>query len=103
LRHARHYYDLVWLARSLEVRKEALGDLALLKEVADFKQQFYSATWAKYELAKPGSLRLLPPDIRFPELQKDYQKMQNMIFDKKLSLDEIMKTLGQLEKEINAL
>ena len=103
LRHARHYYDLAWLARAQDIRQEALRDLALLKEVADFKQQFYSAAWAKYELAKPGSFKLLPPKTRFFELQTDYQKMQSMIFDKKISLDDIMETLGQLEKEINVL
>jgi hypothetical protein len=58
---------------------------------------------AKVRLAKPGSMKLLPSNARSSELQTDYQKMQNMIFDKKLSLDEIIETLGQLEKEINAL
>jgi len=101
-RHSRHYYDLALLARA-PVRQEALHDLALLEEVAAFKQQFYSSAWPKYELAKPGSIKLLPSNARFSELQTDYQKMQTMIFDKKLSLDEIIETLGQLEKEINAL
>jgi hypothetical protein len=47
-RHSRHYYDLALLARA-PVRQEALHDLALLEEVAAFKQQFYSSAWPKYD------------------------------------------------------
>ncbi|MFT7459881.1 MAG: hypothetical protein ACI909_002564, partial [Planctomycetota bacterium] len=101
-RYSRHYYDLASLARA-DVRKEALADLALLKDVVDFKQRFYPSAWAKYELATPGSFKLLPPEERFSELEKDYQAMQAMIFDKALSFAEIIESLTKLETDINAL
>jgi hypothetical protein len=44
-----------------------------------------------------------PPDSRISELAKDYKAMEYMIFDKKLSFDDIMETLKELEEEINAL
>lgn len=101
-RYSRHYYDLALLARAA-VRQEALGDLGLLEAVVDFKQRFYPSAWAKYESAKPGSLKLIPPADRLREVEKDYQAMQVMIFDKEISFADIIETLTDLEREINAL
>lgn len=101
-RYSRHYYDLARLALS-DVKVNALSDLDILAAVVAFKQKFYPSGWARYELAKPPTLKLIPPKARFAELEKDYQAMQNMIFDKPLSFDEVMQTLTALENEINAL
>lgn len=84
-----------------EVKEEALADLELLKNVVDFKQKFYPRNWAKYEEAVPRTLKLLPPEFRLDSLEKDYKAMQNMIFDKYISFDEIIGILENLEKEIN--
>ncbi|BAK72758.1 nucleotidyl transferase AbiEii/AbiGii toxin family protein [Arcobacter sp. L] len=99
-RYSRHYYDLAMMALN-EVKNEALADIDLLKNVVDFKQKFYPRTWAKYEEAVPGTLKLLPPEFRLDSLEKDYKAMQNMIFDKYISFDEIIDVLENLEKEIN--
>lgn len=101
LRYSRHYYDLALLSIS-DVKAEALADTDLRTEVVTFKQRFYPSKWAQYELAKPGSFKLLPPEPRFAELINDYENMQNMIFDKHASFDEIIERLSMLEKEINA-
>ena len=100
IRYSRHYYDLAMMAENT-VKDESLADLELLKNVVDFKQKFYPRTWAKYEEAIPSTLKLLPPEFRLEALKKDYQAMQNMIFDKKLSFDEIINILKNLENEIN--
>ena len=101
-RYSRHYYDLAIMARSF-VKDEALADLELLEQVVEFKKKFYPAAWAKFEEAKPGTLRLLPEDFRMEALAKDYKAMGHMIFDKQLSFEEIMETLAALEDEINAM
>jgi hypothetical protein len=101
-RYSRHYYDLAMMAQS-EVKNEALADLNLLQNVVEFKQKFYPRSWAKYEEAVPGTLKLLPPEFRLDSLEKDYKAMQNMIFDKYISFDEIIGILGNLEKEINEI
>lgn len=101
-RYSRHYYDLARLALS-DVKHIALADLAMLAQVVAFKQRFYPSTWAQYELATPPTIKLIPPEARISELAKDYQAMQNMIFDKPLSFEEVMQTLTALEKEINTL
>lgn len=101
-RYSRHYYDLARLALS-DVKNIALADLEMLAAVVTFKQRFYPIAWAQYALAKPPTLKLMPSEARVSEIAKDYQAMQNMIFDQPLSFDEIMQTLTALENEINAL
>jgi hypothetical protein len=101
-RYSRHYYDLAIMAQS-DVKDEALQDIKLLEDVIDFKKKFYVDKWSDYDSAKPGSLRLLPPEFKIAELAKDYKAMGHMIFDKQLSFEEIIETLRSLEDEINAM
>jgi len=102
LRYSRHYYDLAMMAKS-GVKEKALADLKLLKSVVEFKQKFYACNWAKYEKAKPGMLKLIPPEYRYKELREDYKAMKNMIFGKTINFDKILVILSELETEINAL
>jgi len=100
LRFSRHYYDLAMLAQS-RFRDDALKDYGLLKAVAQHKKLFFRCGWARYDEARPGTLRLLPPDFRLPELKKDYDKMQIMMFEKSPSFQDLMDTLLELESTIN--
>jgi hypothetical protein len=102
LRYSRHYYDLAMMAAS-PVKEAALADLALLKDVAAFKQRFYRRGWANYDLAKPGTLKLVPSGHVLTTLERDYAQMRNMIFGRYPGFDEIMETLRALEREINEL
>jgi hypothetical protein len=58
-RYSRHYYDLYKLDGS-PVKNAALADRALLQAVVEFKERFYYSSWAHYDLARPGSFRLVP-------------------------------------------
>jgi hypothetical protein len=78
-RYARHYYDIVMLSRS-GVAKAALQDLELLRSVAEFKERFYPSSAARYDLACPGTIRLLPDDDRLVELARDYRNMETMFY-----------------------
>lgn len=100
LRYSRHYYDLAMMAKTA-IKDDALNDLDLLQQVVEFKLKFYPAAWAKFEEAKPGTLKLLPSDIHVKDLEKDYNSMKNMIFEKKLEFKEIVSILKDLEDEIN--
>jgi hypothetical protein len=97
---SRHYYDLAMLAQS-PFRDNALKDYDLLNEVAQHKKLFFRCAWAKYDGARSGTLRLLPPEFRLPELKKDYEKMQIMLFDQSLSFQDMMDILLELESTIN--
>ena len=100
LRHSRHYYDIHKLAAS-SAAKSALADLNLLEEVVKFKQRFYPSAWAQYDLAKPGTFKLIPSAAHLIELEKDYQSMAVMLFGKIPAFDVIIDTLRALEDQIN--
>ena len=101
-RYSRHYYDLYCMYNS-PVKEAAFKNLGLLERVVKFKEKFYRCPWAKYEDAKPGTMKLMPQEYNLKALEDDYKHMQNMIFGKKPSFDEIMKTIQILETEINEL
>ena len=98
-RYSRHYYDMAMLARS-PVMAEALGDLDLLTQVVRHKEAFYPSAWARYDLAYPKGLRLLPSQARVAALKQDYRDMAVMIFGQPPAFDEIIETLTALEREI---
>ncbi len=102
LRYSRHYYDLAMMAAA-PVKDAALADLALLADVVEFKQRFYRRPWAHYELATPGTFRLVPEDHVLAAVEKDYAQMRNMIFGRYPAFGEIMEVLHRLEVEINGL
>jgi hypothetical protein len=99
-RYSRHYYDLCMMARS-HVRGSALARPELLRDVIEFKRRFYPSQWARYDLAVPGSLRLLPTRAHLNELQRDYAAMQVMLFGEPPGFDAIVATLAELESHIN--
>lgn len=70
--------------------------------MAIFKSRFFGSGWAHYETAKPGMLKLSPPAGREAELQRDYVKMEPMFLKSPLPFAEILKVLGDAQREINA-
>ena len=101
-RHSRHYYDVYKLAGS-KIKDAAFSDLGLLKAVVEFKKLFYSSSWARYDLAKPGSFRLCPPADQVPALARDYKEMQDMFFREPPDFSAILEALPPLEEQINSL
>jgi hypothetical protein len=100
--YSRHYYDMVMLASS-SVKSNALGNLKLLRDVVEFKQRFYRSGWARYDLATPGTFRLLPNDVGEKPLRDDYRAMRPMFFSEPPSWNAILESLMKLENEINSL
>jgi hypothetical protein len=99
-RYSRHYYDVAMLAQGT-IRAEALADMTLLAQVVRHKETFYPSPWAHYNLAQPESLRLLPAKERLAALERDYRNMGVMIFGEPPPFATIMKTLAELEDEMN--
>jgi hypothetical protein len=100
--YSRHYYDMVMLASS-SVKTNALGNLQLLRDVSEFKQRFYRSGWARYDLATPGTFRLMPNEEGGKALRDDYRAMRPMFFSEPPSWDAILASLEMLEWEINSL
>ena len=84
------------------IKDAALSNLDLLSDVVDFKNKFYRCVWAKYDLAKSGSLRLHPNENNLDVLAEDYKNMRNMIFGEYPDWNDILKYLCRLEEEINS-
>jgi len=101
-RYSRHYYDMYCLIKSAIINT-ALQQIDLLEKVVGFKNRFYYSLRARYDLAKVGSLRLIPPETSWPVLRRDYSNMKNMIFGEYPSFEEILNCLSDTEKRINAL
>src|SRR6185369_5785894 len=101
-RNSRHYYDLAKMAVS-PVKETALADLGLLANVVAFKERFYPRGWARYDLAKPGSLRLVPEGHVLATVTADYRNMRTLIFGDYPAIEAIMAQLQVLEDEINGL
>jgi hypothetical protein len=99
-RYSRHYYDLARMAAA-PVKDEALANLDLLRDVVEFKQRFYPRAWARYDLALPGGMRLVPGGHVLVAVESDYRAMTNIIFGAVPEFGAIMATLRALEDEIN--
>jgi hypothetical protein len=99
-RYSRHYYDLYMLIIN-GVGESALRDLDLLQSVADFKDRFYPSSKARYDLAKPGTLRLAPNKEQQKTLKDDYAGMLPMFFRDPPKWDDIIRELQELENRIN--
>jgi hypothetical protein len=73
----------------------------LRQRVTDWKSRFFAATWARYDLAKPGTFRLAPAEFRVAELKKDYLAMREMFVTAPPSFEEVLESLRGLELKIN--
>lgn len=101
-RYSRHYYDLYCMSMA-PVKESAFVHHDLLQKVVAFKMKFYPRAWAKYAEAVPGTLKLIPPDYRFPALQADYDAMKDMFYGDIPDFETVMCAVRELEKEINVL
>lgn len=100
LRYSRHYYDLFMMSKSA-FSQTALKRKDLLTAVVEFKKKFYPRGWARYDLAVPGMVQLLPAEHSMKPLKDDYRAMRTMIFGDYPAWDEICDALSALEHEIN--
>ncbi len=99
-RFSRHYSDTAALARHPRAGR-AIHQHDLRNRVEAWKGQFFGSSWATYDLAKPGTFRLIPPTGRLPALRRDYQAMRDMYLSEPPSFDDILATLADLEGRIN--
>ena len=99
---SRHYSDLAALIDT-EHGNAAIANVDLLEEVAEHKATFFRSGWARYDTARPGTLKLVPPDDRLKELRKDYRDMAPMMFDETpLTFEELIERIRKIEEAINS-
>lgn len=99
-RFSRHYCDFYEMVRR-GVGTSAVAKLDLLGRVAQHKTLFFKTSWARYNEAAQGSLRVMPPEHRLKALRDDYAKMQQMFFGEPPAFGSILDLLRQWESEFN--
>ncbi len=99
-RFSRHYADTAALGRH-STALTAIDQHELRDRVVAWKSQFFGSAWARYDLARPGTFRLVPPAERLPALRRDYQAMRDMYLSEPVAFDEVLAVLTELEQRIN--
>jgi len=99
-RLSRHHYDLARLYRH-EFGELAMKDFGLLASVVEHKKVFFREAAARYDLAKPGSLRVCPPESHVAQIRSDYRDMREMFFAEPPPFDTVISDLRELEDRVN--
>ena len=99
-RLSRHLYDIVMLYRD-DIGIQASTNFDLLEIVAKHKEFYYRSNAAKYNEAKPGTLKILPKDEILEAFRLDYEKMKDMFVGEIVSFDTIIEELKSLENKLN--
>lgn len=99
-RFSRHYSDTAAIATRTEIGT-VLANNDLRQHVSDWKSRFFPSSWARYDLAKPGTFRLAPPEFRIAELTEDYRAMGSMFLNEPAPFETVVKELTDLENRIN--
>ena len=100
-RYSRHYADTAALVTSPPVIP-AIDRHDILERVVEWKRRFFGSRWASYDTAKPGTLRLVPPQARLRHLRQDYAAMRDMYLVEPVPFDDTIATLSALEERINS-
>jgi hypothetical protein len=99
-RFSRHYADTAALAGHPSAQP-AIRQHDLRERVVEWKGQFFGNSWARYDLAKPGTFRLVAPAERLSALKHDYEAMKEMYLSEPATFDEVLAALAELERRIN--
>ncbi|HEV8071504.1 MAG TPA: nucleotidyl transferase AbiEii/AbiGii toxin family protein [Planctomycetaceae bacterium] len=99
-RFSRHYADTAALARH-PASAAAIDQHDLRERVVAWKSQFFGSAWARYDLAKPGTFRLVPPAERLPALKRDYEAMRDMYLSEPIAFEEVLAVLEAMEQRMN--
>jgi hypothetical protein len=100
VRYARHYSDMARLLAHGDAPC-FLADKDQCAKVVDWKSRVFARGWARYDLARPGSFRLVPPAERQAALAQDYAEMRSMFMSEPLPFAELMERLAQAEATLN--
>ncbi len=97
---ARHYYD-IWSLIVKGVARKAAANPELFGRVAAHREVFFRQNWVDYGTLRRGSLRLVPAEKHLPEWRRDYSAMSEMVFGDFPSFEEMLRVVGEFEKEFN--
>ena len=99
-RYARHYSDMSRLLGHANAAP-MLADHTLCARVVEWKSRVFARQWARYDLARPGTFRLLPPAARIAPLARDYAQMRAMFHSPPPEFDTVLEALEAAERTLN--
>lgn len=99
-RFARHYADTAALALHADA-SGAIIQSELRDRVVHWKSRFFGSAWARYDLARPPTFKLVPPPEREAALRRDYEAMREMYISEPQSFERILSTLADVERQVN--
>ena len=99
-RYARHYSDMARLLAHDDAAR-FLTDEALCAHVVDWKSRVFARGWARYDIARAGTFRLVPPNTRRAALAQDYAAMQQMFINQPPAFDHVLQRLAEAEAQLN--
>jgi hypothetical protein len=79
-----------------------LADKAQCDRVVDWKSRVFARGWARYDLARHGSFRLVPPAARQADLARDYATMRPMFMTEPPRFEVLLQALRSAESAINS-
>jgi hypothetical protein len=97
---SRHYSDVAVMSRS-DRGSNAMRDLQMLESVRHYKQRYYPSARSRYDLASPGTLRMLPSAEKSRALGADYRSMRTMFFAEPWPFAEVLDRLREIEVIVN--
>jgi hypothetical protein len=100
-RMSRHWYDVAVMSTDSRFADGKL-DEALLDKVIAFKDSHFPSSWASYQTAVPGTLRIVPRQELENILREDFKQMKEMIWGEPIPFEEVLIRLKKLEDRINA-
>jgi len=100
-RLSRHYYDVARLIQA-GLGEKAVAGIELLDRVIQHKNIFFRSSWASYDTARQGTLRLAPNPDRMEPLMEDYERMKDMFFGSKPDFSSIVDILTDWQDRFNS-
>lgn len=99
-RLSRHLYDIHMI---YQYDTHLVDNTDLLEIVRSHKAKYFSRATANWELAKPGTLNLIPVNEVYTKLEEDWNKMNQMFPNQTLpySFAELIVSITNISKHIN--
>jgi len=99
---ARHLYDLHCLWQQPKIVK-APGMAELYHSVRQHRAAFFGYKWMDYANLTAADLKLVPTTAQESMWREDYARMKAMFFKAPPSFDDVLASLGEIERGIAAL
>jgi predicted nucleotidyltransferase component of viral defense system len=101
-RMSRHIYDLERMMDT-DFAESALKNTKLYSAIVEHRRTLTAMKEVDYSTHVPDKINFVPPDFLLSEWQKDYWKMQEMIYGKTLPFDKLIDRIKELNSRFKEI